>query len=206
MIQERWISSALNGGAYYSRARAAAIVAGEIQDSVEPFAPLVPQVPEVPVLGEILDIAGPWTMLGGISRGQGVNQAMANAGVLLSGATARIVLQGGRRAVTDSVKADPAAVAWMRTLGPRPCAFCAMLASRGAVYKTEQSAGFEAHTHCMCGVAPAFSKNQVARLFDNDLYRLWKKVTQGYSGKNAINAWRRYWDNRPEAEQEALAA
>ena len=49
MIQERWISSALNGGAYYSRARAAAIVAGEIQDSVEPFAPLVPQVPEVPV-------------------------------------------------------------------------------------------------------------------------------------------------------------
>lgn len=206
MTQERWLTSALNGGAYYSRARAMAIVAGEIHDSVEPFAPLVPEVPEVPVLGEILDIAGPWTMLGGISRGQSASQAMSNAGVLLAGSVARLILQAGRSAVTDSVKADPVAVAWMRTLGPRPCAFCAMLASRGAVYKTEQIANFEAHTHCMCGVAPAFSRNQVARLFDNDLYRLWKKITAGYSGKNAINAWRRYWDNRPGQEEEALAA
>lgn len=29
------------------------------------------------------------------------------------------------------------------------CAFCAMLASRGAVYKTEQTAGFEAHDNCV---------------------------------------------------------
>jgi hypothetical protein len=196
MVQEQWLSSALGGTDYYERARAIAIAAGEIGEAAAPFAPSVPEVPEVPFIGDVLDMTGPWTMLQGISGGQQVQAAMSSAAVSLSGAAARIALGGGRGAILEAVSEDPQAVAWMRVLGPRPCAFCAMLASRGAVYKTEQSADFDAHNHCMCTVAPAFSKNQVARLFDNELYRQWKEVTRGYKGKDAINAWRRYWRSR----------
>lgn len=40
---------------------------------------------------------------------------------------------------------------WARVLvGEVNCAFCAMLASRGAVYKSEKTAGFEAHGKCDC--------------------------------------------------------
>lgn len=42
-------------------------------------------------------------------------------------------------------------LAWARVLvGEVNCPFCAMLASRGAVYKSEQTAGFEAHNLCDC--------------------------------------------------------
>ena len=58
----------------------------------------------------------------------------------------------------------------------------------------------------MCTAAAAFSKNQVARLFDNDLYAQWKQATKGYKGKAAIRAWRRYWDKQGQAEEEAMAA
>lgn len=40
---------------------------------------------------------------------------------------------------------------WARVLsGETNCAFCAMLASRGAVYKSEKTAGFEPHPKCDC--------------------------------------------------------
>jgi hypothetical protein len=47
-----------------------------------------------------------------------------------------------------------------------PCAFCAMLASRpilsdrGAYYRSQKTASFEAHNDCGCSAAPAFSHDQ----------------------------------------------
>lgn len=44
-----------------------------------------------------------------------------------------------------------AVLGWARVLtGERNCSFCAMLASRGAVYKSEKTAGFEPHDRCDC--------------------------------------------------------
>ena len=118
----------------------------------------------------------------------------------MSGAATRLILNGARTAVLQAVQQDSKAVAWMRVTASNPCAFCAMLASRGAVFKTEAQAGFMAHNNCRCTAAPVFSQQDAEALADNDLYQQWKKATAGHSGKYALRAWRRYWDaQHPDA-------
>jgi hypothetical protein len=67
------------------------------------------------------------------------------------------VLDLGRDSIIDSVHKDTQAEAWARVTEPKPCAFCALLATRGAVYKSEKSAEFEAHDHCRCHAQPVFT-------------------------------------------------
>jgi hypothetical protein len=81
----------------------------------------------------------------------------------LAGQVARSVLDGGRQTITDSVAADRQAVGYTRLTGAKPCAFCAMLASRGPVYKTAASAEQRSrdndayHLHCACTAEPVYS-------------------------------------------------
>lgn len=90
------------------------------------------------------------------SAGQNAAGARNTALVRASGAVTRHVLQGGRDALIRSVDADPEARGWARVTDTEPCAFCAMLAGRGPVYKTEQTAAFEAHDHCSCIPEPVY--------------------------------------------------
>jgi hypothetical protein len=53
------------------------------------------------------------------------------------GTASRIALEGGRVTLLDTIDADPAAVGWYRVTDAQPCAFCALLASRGVVYKRD---------------------------------------------------------------------
>lgn len=83
---------------------------------------------------------------------------------------------------------------WARvTTSPEPCAFCVMLASRGAVYKSEAGAkGFNSHQYhdnCHCIVVPVFGSN-VATEQSDAYYELWQQATSGYSGREALNAFR----------------
>lgn len=60
----------------------------------------------------------------------------------LLGSTQRLVLQAGRDTVWDSARRDPVRTGVARIpSGPTTCRFCVMLASRGAVYSSEASAG-----------------------------------------------------------------
>jgi hypothetical protein len=158
----------------------------------------VPEVLPVPLppalVQATLDSTGPWTMLRAVSKSVPPGQAADIAAVRLSGAASRLAIQGARQAVLAAVQADPAAMAWARGLGPRPCYFCAMLASRGPVFKSEASAGFEAHNHCMCYAIPCFSAGQGAPGWQQ-LQDDWQRVTKGLSGQDARKAWRHYWDS-----------
>lgn len=60
-----------------------------------------------------------------------------------------------RVTTTDNSDRDPAAVGWRRHSSGSGCKFCAMLASRGAVYK-ESTVHFAAHPHCSCSASPVF--------------------------------------------------
>ena len=93
--------------------------------------------------------------------GQSIDQALQTGFVTSSGAATRLALQGGRQTIVDTVKADPHAVGWDRVTSDDPCAFCAMLASRGAVYRSEETASFESHDHCSCSAEPVFSPADV---------------------------------------------
>ena len=111
------------------------------------------------------------------------------AQTMSTGAGAKLILDSGRLTVVNAVSADRRARGWARVLGDAdPCPFCAMLASRGAVYRSEATASFEAHDHCACGVEPLFGvytpSDQV-----RELQALWRSSTRGKSGDAARKAF-----------------
>lgn len=91
-----------------------------------------------------------------LARGVAPQAARETAFVRASGAVTRHVLQGGRDTLVQSVGEDPRASKWARVTTGTPCAFCAMLASRGAVFLGENTAEFEAHDHCSCTAEPHY--------------------------------------------------
>lgn len=89
------------------------------------------------------------------AEGTAADVAMANALTLVQGAMARLVLNGGRETVTQTLAADPRARGYQRVLGGGGCDFCQMLAGRGGVYSAE-TAAFEAHDRCGCTAVPVY--------------------------------------------------
>lgn len=92
-----------------------------------------------------------------------LDTAQKNAGAGL----AKLVADVGRQQVVDDVMADPRASAWAREARPDACWFCAMLATRGAVYRSAWAAGRRRyngvnsnsyHLHCHCHVVPVFGQ------------------------------------------------
>lgn len=102
----------------------------------------------------------------------------------------RLVLNAGRQTITDNVKRDPKATGWVRLTEMNPCSFCATLATRGAVYKSEKTADFKAHNHCRCHADPVFGPYELTAQVQawKDLYR---SSTAGIRGtKEKLNAFR----------------
>lgn len=66
-----------------------------------------------------------------------------------------------RDTITTNRHRDPEAVGWRRVSSGK-CKFCAMLASRGAVYR-EETARFAAHTNCHCTAQPVFTSNDTGQ-------------------------------------------
>lgn len=120
------------------------------------------------------------------------------------GTASRIALDGGRTTTLDTIEEDPVARGWYRITDGHPCAFCAMLASRGVVYKETSfdnsdprfhgSGEFKVHNDCGCALAPAFSRfredlpdlNQAAA-------QVWSSSTNGVHYKDALAEFRKAW-------------
>ena len=75
---------------------------------------------------------------------------------LVAGGFQRIVADADRYTVLGSAAADPASNRWQRQTTGVSCAFCLMLAGRGAVFRAD-TADFQAHDHCDCLAIPAFN-------------------------------------------------
>lgn len=105
---------------------------------------------------------------------------------------------------------------WARVAtGRETCGWCLMLVSRGAVYHSARDAGAklddrealkvsnsgsmdpeemmnEWHAGCDCKIVPVFDlKNWSGRDRYEAALEMWKEVTSGYSGQDAVNAFRR---------------
>lgn len=74
----------------------------------------------------------------------------------VEGEVTRQILNGGRTTLVDTVRNDRRARGYSRVTDGAPCAFCALLAGRGAVYNSEGSASFEAHGKCGCTAEPVY--------------------------------------------------
>lgn len=201
LIRDRRRQSADLAARYYPALRSAA----GVHTPVQVASPV--DLPDDRLLTNI-DVTGIGMYERARRAGASEQQALDRAGVTLSGTASRLALEGGRSVVEQTVQDDEDAIGWMRITDADPCAWCAMLASRGAVYKSAETAGraknsrftgedaFKWHDHCGCQAVPVFHENDPRLAHADDLYDEWVQHTRGYSGKDAVNAWRRYWENR----------
>ncbi len=119
----------------------------------------------------------------------------------LAGTVSRIVLNGARDTIHRTTRESRVIVGWRRVTDADPCFFCAMLAGRGAVYKSGRTAGDPRwggepyHDHCQCTALPLYEHEDEPPEVD-DLYEQWQAATAGRSGSAAIRAWRRHWESR----------
>lgn len=120
------------------------------------------------------------------------------------GTSARIALDGGRTTVLETVKKDRAAVGWYRVTDGAPCAFCAMLASRGVAYRSEKTSSFEAHNDCGCSSAPAFSRSQQLPGITDEAEAVYLESTRGLSNKERLPAFRKAWAAHQTAAKESV--
>lgn len=83
---------------------------------------------------------------------------------LVAGAMQRLIAQGARDTIATNVERDQqSGVRWARMpRGPSPCAFCRMVASRGAVYRSYRTAAYRRrtqakyHDRCWCIPVPVW--------------------------------------------------
>lgn len=100
----------------------------------------------------------------------------------------KLVTDQGRGTVREAVRQDRAATAWARAAALGACAFCKLMASRGAVYKHD-TADFRAHDGCHCGVIPVF-KGQ--RFEPSDHAREWERIYRDYAAPYPGDQLRRF--------------
>jgi hypothetical protein len=150
-----------------------------------------------------LRVTGPVAFKQHIAAGGNPASARVAMGNRLAGSVERLVLNGERDTVNATVDDSAEIVGWRRVSDGDPCAFCAMLVSRGAVYKDARSAGDARfggtpyHDRDGCTAVPLYEhEDEPAEVAD--LYQQWLNATKGKSGNDALRAWRNYWEGRDE--------
>lgn len=130
-----------------------------------------------------------------LKAGKTVDQAFRNGFVRVSGDLTRQVLDSGRNTILGTVERDKYALGWARVTDGDPCPFCAMLAGRGPVYKSEGSAGFDAHGHCGCCAEPTYSGSEwPGKGREYEAFYQQVKATKD-PGENMMTAFRREYRN-----------
>jgi hypothetical protein len=130
-----------------------------------------------------------------------IDDTARNRGAHGSGLVDQYTMKPGRDLVRRSGEGDRRRYGWMRVTGPNPCAFCSMLASRGAVYDTKESAGQRQtatgyrntyHPNCHCHVVAVWLNEPYYSARDQFFIDNWEKVTKAYYGKGKLRAWRKW--------------
>lgn len=152
-----------------------------------------------------------------VRAGKPPEQARDVMTTTLTGASSRLVREGGRQVIHEATMNDDAAIGWARVPGSDfPCGFCAMLVSRGAVYHTSQTAGvtankkfvgdgmFKFHNMCACEAVPVFDPEDPLLKVADRLYDDWLRETRGTSNQAARDAWNEYWAERMEEKRKKM--
>lgn len=90
----------------------------------------------------------------------------------------RLVTSSGRLTLMDMLGKDPTKPRWARVPNGPTCEFCVMLASRGWVYWTEDSARLGGSFHdgaCDCSVVPSWGAQKLKGYDPDKLYEQYKR-------------------------------
>lgn len=200
--QGRQQSADLARAAYGEARHEAGIGQGIAEDGFRPQGPLPLLLSR---LESALDVTGPVEFKKAIAAGKTPQQAMEAAAVRMVGTTQYLALEGGRQVMQRSIEVDERATGWARVTDGDPCAWCAMLASRGPVYKAAKTAGDPRrggnsyHDHCACQAWPSFTNDEPFIGIAEKLYDDWLRNTRGRGGKHAVNAFRSWWESEGRA-------
>ncbi|MFC3986444.1 VG15 protein [Streptosporangium jomthongense] len=129
-----------------------------------------------------------------------------------AGVAQKIVADVGRDTIVQAAGEDPEVLGWGRTTGPDACHFCALMASRGPVYHSEETAGgtadaqfegsgkYKFHDHCDCTVYPIFQGQRwEPPAYVDEWDRLYTVSTGAERGTRAkLRAWRRAFEGRED--------
>lgn len=148
-----------------------------------------------------------------IKRGKSVAEARETAAGAVAAKTVKIVLSGGREATANEVRSGGSGcVGYARVVDDDPCPFCAMLASRGGVYRSDAFAGsndifagdgaFKVHDGCGCTMEPIYGhplKNLPPG--SAELAEEWAEIAAGQ--RDPWGHWRRWRESgtRPGDER-----
>ena len=152
LVQSRQPVSVQLAARYMAEFRRAEAVAGSV----------VTSIPDLPLPSDIvpnLRFVGPVRAFGLVDRGAAAGDIARLTLSSVEGEITRQILNGGRNVILGTVERDRHAEGWTRVTDGNPCAFCAMLATRGAVYKSEGSSSFAAHGKCACTAEPVYDRS-----------------------------------------------
>lgn len=110
-----------------------------------------------------------------------------SAKTLIKGVTEKAVLDTGRNTIINAVHSDRRARGWAREVEPGACSFCLLLATRGAVYRSEKTADFKSHDHCRCTAVPVFGIYEPTAEI-RDAAALYRESIKGAHGPKASRA------------------
>ncbi|SDP09596.1 hypothetical protein SAMN04515671_2926 [Nakamurella panacisegetis] len=121
-----------------------------------------------------------WTPDGGDAA------SIAELGRNLNSATPRLVRVAGRATIERNAARE--GVRYARVPRSGSCGFCQMLAGRGAVYHSKETAGgHDYHDHCNC-TPERIGKGELLPYDAEALFNEYAAVTRGLSGADAIRA------------------
>lgn len=208
IIDAQRAQSATLGANYYDLLRNLEL------DNPDPFTPTVYDTGDAAQVATSLTVTGPYSLKSATGRGVSLAAAIQTAAARSSAAGMRHAMAGGRETVEAAIHDDPQCVGYVRVTSGHPCAFCAMLNSRGDVYKNEMTAelvglsgrvrgtrkpGEHYHDGCHCIAKPIFKMTTHEVDSVQQHADLWAESTRGLSGRDALNAFRRALDKSRQA-------
>lgn len=157
------------------------------------------------------------------AKARAAHEASGNIG---AGKVDEFGIRAGREVIGEGISRDRLVQQIARGTSGNPCAFCAMLASRGWVNRSNAGPGFDTdggndivrvHENCHCFPLVRWVMRPDSDLPELSAYykKMWPIVTKGKSyqtlpdGKvknNALNAWRRWMNAERRKDREALAS
>lgn len=201
-VTHRRNQSAALAADYFARFRAAEGVPGR-------FVPVSPKPLDPGYLARRLRFAGPVE----VARLRAVDPTRVDPLLFssLEGEVSMQVLDGGRSTIDGSVAADRECIGFVRVTDGDPCAFCAMLASRGPVFKSAQTAtsggtfservgGFRVHRRCGCTAEPVYREDTEWPGRAREFHDMWNQAQRDAAeageldrgtSNDALNAFRR---------------
>lgn len=182
----------------------------EIGQVMAASVPTVLSRPQSQMLASV-EVAGPVRFRSLVGRGVEPQRAWRTAAVSQASTAMRLVLEAGREEVFNQGMRDRRTIGFARVTGPDPCPFCAMLASRGPVYKSADTAAggrwssanesFKVHDACQCQIEPSYNLSGAWTEQAREYRQMWDEsvgeareaglIGQGTSSRDALNAFRR---------------